>query len=162
LRHAAAVATACAFAGRRADPHELAQRTDAAPGGHVITFDLSQVDWGEIEVIVSSLIAGFSAIFGVISVRQICKRNQDISPMVPISAFLAAFMWAGISALFAAATGDWVTFGVDSPTGPAPSITGTSRQAPTQHICHEPPLRIIQINADASIEIQRRWPPNRP
>jgi len=128
----------------------------------VITFDLSQVDWGKIEVIVSSLIAGLSAIFGVISVRQIRKRNLDISPMVPTTAFLAAFIWAGISALFASATSDWVTFGVDSSTGPASSITGTSRQAPTQHICHEPPLQIIQINADASIEIQRRWPPSHP
>jgi len=113
-----ALATATALAGVAvAGRHALAQGT---LGARATAFAQDSLNWGAVATIVLYLVAALAVIAGVIGVWQLGKRNQQVSPMVPICAFLAAFIAAG--------AGTWVAIGSNSLTGAAPSITGASTQ----------------------------------
>ena len=105
-----------AVAGRPA----LAQGAGGTLGSRATTFAQDSLNWGAVATIVLYLVAAFAVIAGVIGVWQLGKRNQQVSPMVPICAFLAAFIAAG--------AGTWVAIGSNTLTGSAPSITGASTQ----------------------------------
>lgn len=89
-------------------------------GTRATTFAQDSLNWGAVATIVLYLVAAFAVIAGVLGVWQLGKRNQQVSPMVPICAFLAAFIAAG--------AGTWVAIGSNTLTGSAPSITGASTQ----------------------------------
>jgi len=97
--------------------HALAQNT---LGGRATAFAQDSLNWGAVATVVLYLVAGLAVIAGVVGVWQLGKRNQQVSPLVPICAFLAAFIAAG--------AGTWVAIGSNSLTGAAPSITGASTQ----------------------------------
>jgi hypothetical protein len=97
--------------------HALAQTT---LGARATAIAQDSLNWGSIATVALYLIAAFAVITGVVAVWQIGKRNQQVSPMVPICAFLAAFIAAG--------AGYWVGMGSQTVTGQAPSITGASSQ----------------------------------
>lgn len=112
---AAAALAGIALAGRQA----LAQ-SGGTLGTRATTFAQDALNWGAVATVVLYLIAAVAVIAGVIGVWQLGKRNQQVSPMVPICAFLAAFIAAG--------AGTWVMIGSNTVTGAAPSITGASTQ----------------------------------
>lgn len=112
---AAAALAGVALAGRQA----LAQ-SGGTLGTRATTFAQDALNWGAVATVVLYLIAAVAVIAGVIGVWQLGKRNQQVSPMVPICAFLAAFIAAG--------AGTWVMIGSNTVTGAAPSITGASTQ----------------------------------
>lgn len=103
-----------------ASRHALAQGAGGTLGSRATTFAQDSLNWGAVATIVLYLVAAFAVIAGVIGVWQLGKRNQQVSPMVPICAFLAAFIAAG--------AGTWVAIGSNTLTGSAPSITGASTQ----------------------------------
>ena len=105
-----------ALAGR----HALAQGAGGTLGTRATTFAQDALNWGAVATWVLYMIAACAVIAGIIGVWQLGKRNQQVSPMVPICAFLAAFIAAG--------AGAWVAIGSNSVTGSAPSITGASTQ----------------------------------
>ncbi len=109
----AAVLVGASLAGERA----LAQGT---LGTRAATFAQDSLNWGAVATVVLYLIAAFAVITGVVGVWQMGKRNQQVSPMLPICAFLAAFIAAG--------SGTWVLLGSQTVTGATPSITGASTQ----------------------------------
>lgn len=113
---AAAALAGIALAGRQA----LAQGAGGTLGTRATTFAQDALNWGAVATVVLYLIAAVAVIAGVIGVWQLGKRNQQVSPMVPICAFLAAFIAAG--------AGTWVMIGSNTVTGAAPSITGASTQ----------------------------------
>lgn len=98
----------------------MAQGAGGTLGTRATTFAQDSLNWGAVATIVLYLIAAFAVIAGVVGVWQLGKRNQQVSPMVPICAFLAAFIAAG--------AGTWVAIGSNTLTGAAPSITGASTQ----------------------------------
>lgn len=98
----------------------MAQGAGGTLGTRATTFAQDSLNWGAVATVVLYLIAGFAVIAGVIGVWQLGMRNQQVSPMVPICAFLAAFIAAG--------AGTWVAIGSNTLTGAAPSITGASTQ----------------------------------
>ncbi len=98
----------------------FAQGAGGTLGTRATTFAQDSLNWGAVATIVLYLVAAFAVIAGVIGVWQLGKRNQQVSPMVPICAFLAAFIAAG--------AGTWVAIGSNTLTGSAPSITGASTQ----------------------------------
>ncbi len=100
-----------------ANRHAFAQGT---LGARATAFAQDSLNWGAVATIVLYLIASFAVIAGVVGVWQLGKRNAQVSPMVPICAFLAAFIAAG--------AGTWVLLGSTTLTGAAPSITGASTQ----------------------------------
>lgn len=112
----AAALAGVALAGRQA----LAQGAGGTLGTRATTFAQDALNWGAVATVVLYLIAAVAVIAGVIGVWQLGKRNQQVSPMVPICAFLAAFIAAG--------AGTWVMIGSNTVTGAAPSITGASTQ----------------------------------
>ena len=115
------LASAMALAGVAvAGRHALAQGAGGTLGSRATTFAQDSLNWGAVATIVLYLVAAFAVIAGVIGVWQLGKRNQQVSPMVPICAFLAAFIAAG--------AGTWVAIGSNTLTGSAPSITGASTQ----------------------------------
>ncbi len=117
LTLAAATALAgVAVAGR----HALAQGAGGTLGTRATTFAQDSLNWGAVATVVLYLIAAVAVIAGVIGIWQMGKRNQQVSPMVPICAFLAAFIAVG--------AGTWVYIGSNTLTGSAPSITGASTQ----------------------------------
>ncbi len=105
-----------AVAGR----HALAQGAGGTLGTRATTFAQDSLNWGAVATVILYLVAAVAVIAGVIGVWQMGKRNQQVSPMVPICAFLAAFIAAG--------AGTWVAIGSNTLTGAAPSITGASTQ----------------------------------
>ena len=114
---AVTVLTGMAVAARHAPAQGAAGGT---LGSRATTFAQDSLNWGAVATIVLYLVAAFAVIAGVIGVWQLGKRNQQVSPMVPICAFLAAFIAAG--------AGTWVAIGSNTLTGSAPSITGVSTQ----------------------------------
>ena len=117
LMLAAATALAgVAVAGR----HALAQGAGGTLGSRATTFAQDSLNWGAVATIFLYLVAACAVIAGVLGVWQLGKRNQQVSPMMPICAFLAAFIAAG--------AGTWVAIGSNTLTGSAPSITGASTQ----------------------------------
>lgn len=116
-----AFASVTALAGvAGAGRHALAQGAGGTLGSRATTFAQDSLNWGAVATIVLYLVAAFAVIAGVLGVWQLGKRNQQVSPMVPICAFLAAFIAAG--------AGTWVAIGSNTLTGSAPSITGASTQ----------------------------------
>ena len=116
-----ALAASAAFAGiALTGRHALAQGAGGTLGSRATTFVQDSLNWGAVATIVLYLVAAFAVIAGVLGVWQLGKRNQQVSPMVPICAFLAAFIAAG--------AGTWVAIGSNTLTGSAPSITGASTQ----------------------------------
>jgi len=114
---AATVLAGVAVAGR----HALAQGAGGGTlGTRATTFAQDSLNWGAVATVILYLVAAVAVIAGVIGVWQMGKRNQQVSPMVPICAFLAAFIAAG--------AGTWVAIGSNTLTGAAPSITGASTQ----------------------------------
>jgi len=113
---AATVLAGVAVTGR----HALAQGAGGTLGTRATTFAQDSLNWGAVATVILYLVAAVAVIAGVIGVWQMGKRNQQVSPMVPICAFLAAFIAAG--------AGTWVAIGSNSITGSAPSITGASTQ----------------------------------
>jgi len=77
------------------------------------TFDQSLLDWCEI-------VAVYAAIVGVISLWQLCKRNPNISPMMPICAFAVVCIAAGAPI--------WARTHFGAIIGAAPSITAAPGQ----------------------------------
>jgi len=100
--------------------HALAQGAGGTLGTRATTFAQDSLNWGAVATVVLYLVAALAVIAGVIGVWQLGKRNQQVSPLVPICAFLAAFIAAG--------AGTWVAIGSNTLTGSAPSITGASTQ----------------------------------
>ena len=105
-----------ALAGR----HALAQGAGGTLGTRATTFAQDMLNWGAVVTVSLYLIAAVAAAAGVIAIYQMGRRNAQISPAVPICAFLAAFIAVG--------AGTWVAIGSNTVTGSAPSITGASSQ----------------------------------
>ena len=78
------------------------------------------LNYGAVATVSLYLIAAVAAAAGILAIWQMGKRNAQVSPAVPICAFLAAFIAAG--------AGTWVAIGSNTVTGSAPSITGASSQ----------------------------------
>lgn len=113
------VATALAgvtVAGR----HALAQGAGGTLGTRATTVAQDFLNFGALTTISLYLIAAVAATAGIIAVWQMGRRNAQVSPAVPICAFLAAFIAAG--------AGTWIYIGSNTLTGSAPSITGASTQ----------------------------------
>ncbi len=119
-RWLASTATTALAISALAGGHAFAQGAGGTLGTRATTFAQDSLNWGAVATVILYLIAGFAVIAGVIGVWQLGKRNQQVSPMVPICAFLAAFIAAG--------AGTWVAIGSNTLTGAAPSITGASTQ----------------------------------
>ncbi len=108
---------ALALTGR----HALAQGAGGNTlGARATAVAADSLNWGAVATVVLYLIAAFAVIAGVVGVWQMGKRNQQVSPMLPICAFLAAFIAAG--------SGTWILLGSQTVTGAAPSITGADTQ----------------------------------
>ena len=100
--------------------HALAQGAGSTLGNRAAAVALDWLNFGAVATILLYLVAACAVIAGVIGVWQLGRRNAQVSPMVPICAFLAAFIAAG--------AGTWVLLGSTTLTGSAPSITGASTQ----------------------------------
>lgn len=115
------LATAMAFGGVAvAGRHALAQGAGGTLGTRATTFAVDMLNWGAVVTVSLYLIAAVAAAAGIIAVYQMGRRNAQVSPAVPICAFLAAFIAAG--------AGTWIAIGSNTVTGSAPSITGASSQ----------------------------------
>ena len=116
-----ALAAASALVGTvLAGRHALAQGAGGTLGTRATTFAQDMLNWGAVVTVSLYLIAAIAAGAGVVAIYQMGRRNAQVSPAVPICAFLAAFIAAG--------AGTWVAIGSNTVTGSAPSITGASSQ----------------------------------
>ena len=116
-----ALAAASALGGTvLAGRHALAQGAGGTLGTRATTFAQDMLNWGAVVTVSLYLIAAIAAGAGVVAIYQMGRRNAQVSPAVPICAFLAAFIAAG--------AGTWVAIGSNTVTGSAPSITGASSQ----------------------------------
>lgn len=111
---------AAALAGDMLASRSAVAAAGGTLGSQATAISLDFLNFGAIATIVLYLVAAFALIAGVVGVWQLGRRNQQVSPMVPICAFLAAFIAAG--------AGTWMALGSTTITGAAPSITGASTQ----------------------------------
>ena len=116
-----ALATSAAFAGiALTSQHALAQGAGGTLGSRATTFAQDSLNWGAVATIVLYLVAAFAAITGLIGFWKLGRRTRQVSPMMPLCAFLAASIALG--------AGAWMAFASPTLIAPASRIPVAASQ----------------------------------